>query len=51
MVVENRECLDASVLCASSEIVRPEGKGNMNEIAVSQRVYCVSSYFPFFSFF
>jgi hypothetical protein len=49
MLVGEREALESSV--CSSEIVRPNASNTPEEIAVSQRVYCISSYFPFFSFF
>lgn len=57
------ECVSASVVIGAGEVFDPRTcaseivKAQMNttlqpdEIAVSQRVYCVSSYFPFFSFY
>ena len=50
MVMEEKNIFDPRL--TTSEIIRKNlSDGKPDEIVVSQRVYCISSYFPFFSFF
>lgn len=50
MVLEEKNIFDPR-LTASEIIHKGASQSQPDEIAVSQRVYCISSYFPFFSFF